>query len=37
MVGVTLITPDATLGALAFDILPAPKWDARKKFTWVIE
>jgi len=37
MVGVTLITPDATLGALAFDILASPKWNAGQKFTWVIE
>ncbi len=37
MVGVTLIVPDATLGALAYDILSNPKWTSGSQYTWVIE
>ena len=36
-IGVTLITTDTDLGAHLLEILPAPKWNAADKYTWVIE
>ena len=37
LVGVTLITSDAVLGATLLDMLSSPKWNAADKYTWVVE
>ncbi len=37
LVGVTLITSDAILGATLLEMLSSPKWNAADKYTWVVE
>jgi prepilin-type N-terminal cleavage/methylation domain-containing protein len=36
-IGVTMITPDSTLGLTTLDMLASPKWKSGQKYTWVIE
>ena len=37
VIGVTIVTSDATLGLTILDMLPPPKWNSGDKYSWVIE